>query len=479
MGIIKNHLSWLAKIAKSPIISSTTSFSLEHINFNALLFTASLFSISSCFFNFIETAYTPLAGFTIFSSVVLLFLYYLSRFRNYYNLWISLVTVLLLLSLTWFMNGGLIGSVPYIYLLSLIVLIITAKRHQHNKIFSLFIVNISILYILEYYFGEQLVHPYANRSSYYNDLIFVFILVLFCLFFLTRVFKRSYDNEREKVHNQAAIIEKQNKEHRSSLVYASYLQKKIISDKNKLHFLFTDHFVLFEPKDVVSGDFYWIKERGNYSIIAVADCTGHGVPAAFLSIMGISLLEEIIKEEAEELNAAALLEKLRIKFISYLKDDDSDKQQPHDGIDLGICVVNYQDCTFQFSGANRSLILLRPNQLPEANAYHEKEVAGNNTLYSYKATKNTIGFNYKEYPFVNHTIDFHLKDTFYLFSDGYADQFDSENKKKFKVSRLKKEIAAIQELPMQAQATYLANLHEKWKGGTEQTDDILIIGLRM
>lgn len=476
---LKNYASWFNWIVKSPANKETTSFSLEHISFNAILFAASLISIFSCIFNFIGSFDVLLNVFTIFSSLVLVFLYYLSRFRNYYNIWISTITILLLLSLSWLMNAGSIGSGSYLYLLSLVLLIIIARRHQQNWIFSLVLLNISVLYILEYYFGNRLVHPYPDLSSYYGDMIFVFILVLFCVFFATRFIKRSFDDERNIVNQQRLIIEEQNNELLASLTYASNLQKKIISNENQLGLLFSDYFVLFKPKDIVSGDYYWIKERGKYSIVVVADCTGHGVPAAFLSIMGISLFEEIIKQEGEELNAGALLGKLRDKFIAYLEKNNLGEEYSRDGMDVGICVVNYEDYTFQFSGANRSLVMVRSNKYSEAPGYYEKEKADAYTLYSYKPTKNTIGFNYKEYPFTTHTINFFLKDTFYLFSDGYGDQFDSQNKKKFKVSKLKKEFLKVQDLPLPTQGEYLNSLHKKWKGDMGQTDDILIIGLRM
>ncbi|HET6225045.1 MAG TPA: SpoIIE family protein phosphatase, partial [Bacteroidia bacterium] len=227
-----------------------------------------------------------------------------------------------------------------------------------------------------------------------------------------------------------------------------------------------------------SGDFYWIKEKGNYGIVVVADCTGHGVPAAFLSVIGISLLEEIVSQEGQELNAAGILEKLRGKFISYLQNNSSGDES-HDGIDLGICVVNYQDSTFQFSSANRPLILVRGNQYPEATGYSEKETKGDYTLYSFKATKNIIGLNYRESSFTNLNMDVFSRDSFYLFSDGYADQFDYVNKKKFKSSQFKRELLDIQEKTMYEQQKHLHDVHHKWKGHTNQTDDIVVIGLRI
>jgi len=475
----KNETFWLFRIPSLPITKGRRTLTLEHRNFNALLFSAALFSSISCVFNFLESFGLALNLFTTFSSLLLIYLYYQSRFRNNYNLWITSITILLLLSVLWFINGGTAGSVSYIYLLTIALLIFISKREQQNLLFALFLADIIIVYIIEYFFGDLLVHPYPNKSSYYSDMIFVFLLVFFCIFFLVRFITRLYENERKMVHQQKVIIEEQNHEMLSSLRYASFIQKKIISDGNQLNQLFTDHFILFKPKDIVSGDFYWIKERGKHSIVVAADCTGHGVPAAFLSILGISIFEELIKQEGEELNAGAMLEKLRNKFIAYLQKNNSGDEYPKDGIDLAICIVDYQESTLQFSGANRILYLIRENQIAEANAHHEKEKNETHSLYSYKSTKNTIGFNYKEYPFENYVIDYYPEDSFYIFSDGYADQFNSENRKKFKIGQLKKELLKVQGLPMSAQGEYLDNLHKQWKGNTSQTDDILVIGLRM
>lgn len=478
MKKVHTHLNWFDRAVKFLITDDEDSFSLERINSNTFLLAGSLISILSCIFNFIEGFSLLLNIFTIFSSLLLIILYYFSRFRNYSNIWLSTCTVLLLLSISWFMNSGAIGSTSFMYLFTVIILNIIAKPQQQNGLFFLVMLNILTLYVLEYFFGYRLIHHYPSVKDYYTDIIFVFMLILIGVFFTTRFIKRSYDEGRNLVNEQKMIIEKQNNEHLESLNYASYLQKKIMPDENKLCMLFSDYFVLFQPKDIVSGDFYWIKERGNYGIVVVADCTGHGVPAAFLSIIGISLLEEIVNQEGEELDAAAILEKLRNKFIAYLRNNNS-AEESKDGIDLGICVVNYQDSTFQFSSANRPLILVRGNQYPEATGYTEKEVNGDYTLYSYKATKNIIGLNYREFSFTNINIEAYSRDTFYLFSDGYADQFDYMNKKKFKMSQLRKTLLEIQDFSLSAQAEYLTDVHLKWKGHTFQTDDIVLIGLRM
>jgi len=474
-----NRIRKISNILIHHITGKTEEIELEHIHFNSLLFSALFISFVSSIFNFIENLGAILTGFTVFSFLVLAFLYYMSRFKNRYNIWITAIVIMLLLSVFWFMNGGAIGSVPYIYLLSIILFVITARHKDLNGIFYLFLLNLSLLYILEYFFGNNLVHRYPDSISHYNDMVFVFIIVFLCIFSLTRFIKRLYNDEKNMAQEQKKIIEQKNDDLLSSLTYASYIQKKIISDENQMHTLFNDYFVLFQPKDIVSGDFYWIKEKGKYGIVVAADCTGHGVPAAFLSILGISLFEEIIKQEGEDLNPGYFLEKFRLKFIAHLQKNNFNAEQIRDGIDMGICIVSYEDGTFQFSGANRPMIMVRHNRHPTPPGYSEKETAGDYTLYSYKSTKNTIGFNYKEASFINHVIDFYPDDTFYVFSDGYGDQFNFLNRKKFTLGKFKKELLKLQELPLPAQEEYLINLHKKWRGETKQTDDILVIGMRL
>lgn len=476
---LNKYLILFNRIVYAPITTENNDFSLRHKGYNTLLFFASLVSFISAVFNFFGGFSLFLKLFSGFASLVLIFLYYLSRFRGYYNIWLSTVTLLLLLSGVWLMNEGSIGSGSYLYILSLVLLMIIAEESQHSRIFGITLLNLGVLYFLEYQFGDTVVIPYPSASVHSMDMIFVFLLIFFCTFFATRFLKRSYDSERKTVLQQKEVIEEQNKEHYASLKYASTLQQRIISNESQLEILFNDYFVFSKPRDIVSGDYYWVKEIGHYGIVVVADCTGHGVPAAFLSMLGISILEEIIKDESDLTSAAGLLEKLRDQFVLQLEKNNLGGERSQDGMDLGLCIVNYQEYNLQYAGANRPLVMVRPDHRPEPFGYREKLPEGSYTSYSFKPTKNAIGYNYRELPFVNHNISFYPKDTFYLFSDGYGDQFDAEDKRKFKVSRLKKELLAIQDLPLKEQGEHLENAHNEWKGETVQTDDIIFLGMRL
>lgn len=468
----------LTELVKPQNISPSPNSLMEQMNFNALLLTGLLFSLIMCVFSIIELDILSNIC-TIIFAFIFSYLYYLSRYKNYQNVWMIVIVVLITLSISWFVYGGTIGSTAYLYILFLFFIIIIAKRHQHYSIFFIFISNIIILYFLEQYYGKYIVHNYLSKKEYYADLIFTFFVVLISTFFIMRFLKRMFDEERRKVENQKEIIEIQNKEHRDSLIYAANMQQKINSNRNQLGLLVSDYFVLFKPKDIVSGDFYWVKAKGEIGIVVVADCTGHGIPAAFLSILGITLLEETCKQLKEEYTASEVLEKLREKFLAHFQKNENLSEQTKDGIDLGICIINYRESNFQFSGANRMLMLLRANSIDSPEDYSDKSSTENYSLYTYNATKNTIGFNYTQLPFINHVIDFYPNDSFYLFSDGYSDQFDHTNKKKFKLGQLKNKLLKIQDLTMMTQEEYLDELHKSWKGSTEQTDDILIVGMRI
>ncbi len=415
--------------------------------------------------------------FTIFSTGLLGTLYYFSRIKRIYNVWLSTGVILFILSIVWFMNNGAIGSIPYIFILSLIILVLIAKRNQQNNILYIFLITIICLYALEYFFGDVLVYEYPSKQIYYKDMIFVFNLVLVSTFFVARYVKRSYEYERNKVNFQKGIIEEQNSQIYSSLEYASMVQRNIISDENDLKNLFTDYFVLFKPKDIVSGDFLWVHEKEHHGIVVVADCTGHGVPAAFLSILGISLLKEIINQEGVVNNAAILLEKLRKKLIVHLYNNEPGNHI--EGIDMAVCIFNYPDYSLQFAGANRDLYLIRKKKLEIQTPFNAFQSDDKHCLYTFKATKNTIGFDYETLAFRKFELEFYTGDTFYLFTDGFPDQLDFNGKKKIGMSRFRNEILNMQAMPLAMQEDHLFKMNLEWKGEKQQTDDILVIGVRL
>ena len=250
-------------------------------------------------------------------------------------------------------------------------------------------------------------------------------------------------------------------EHLASLRYAGIIQHALMPDREHLDGLFKDHFVLFLPRDIVSGDFYYALRCRQYICVAVGDCTGHGVPGALLSIMGISFLNEIFQTKCEP-RANRALNFMREKVMKALH-QTGEKAEAKDSIDIGLCVIDCESQKLQYSGANRPLLRIRNGETAE-----------------FKPDKMTIGLApVHEHPFTNVVIDIRPGDTFYLFTDGFSDQFSELTAKKFKQKQLKKAIESVAGFPLSRQKEYLEDTFFDWKGNVQQIDDVLVFGFRI
>ncbi|HKK41413.1 MAG TPA: SpoIIE family protein phosphatase, partial [Bacteroidales bacterium] len=210
---------------------------------------------------------------------------------------------------------------------------------------------------------------------------------------------------------------------------------------------------------IVSGDFYWVSAAGNSQIIIAADCTGHGVPGAFMSMLGVTLLNEIVIGK-HITNPDLILENLRqgvIKSLNQAADEESIK----DGMDIAVCLVDFKDDTLWYAGANSPLYLVREGQ-----------------LIHYRADKMPVAIHYKMGPFTLHRIKLQKGDAFYIFSDGYADQFGGPKEKKYMTTQLKETLVALEGMPMIQQGERLNDIFEEWKGDNPQVDDVTLIGVR-
>lgn len=250
-------------------------------------------------------------------------------------------------------------------------------------------------------------------------------------------------------------------DHFASLRYAGIIQNSLMPDNDVLKGCLKDFFVLFLPRDIVSGDFYYVLRNRDYICIAAGDCTGHGVPGALLSILGISFLNEILQSRCD-LRPNRILNQMREKVMKALH-QTGERAITKDSIDIGLCIVDTVRGTLQFSGANRPLIMVRNGELDE-----------------FRPDKMTIGLApLVEHPFTSQTIDLLPGDTFYLFSDGYSDQFGEQTDKKFKQKNLKRVINSVSGLPMAQQKEVLENTFMEWKGNTQQVDDVMVFGFKL
>jgi GAF domain-containing protein len=288
-----------------------------------------------------------------------------------------------------------------------------------------------------------------------------------------------YLNLEEKVRErtrevieQKEIIEEKNKSITDSIRYAKRIQDATLPDQSIISQVFTDSFILFRPKDIVSGDFYWFESFTDSngrekSLFAVVDCTGHGVPGAFMSIIGHNALNQIVHEYGIT-TPALILDKLN----QILKDSLVSKAEPgqiqlRDGMDIALCCYHKEEKILEFAGAFNPLYLIRNGELQE-----------------FKGDKVAIGAGVSDDSgtvthYHNHLISLQQDDRIVIFSDGYADQFGGPNGKKFKYTRFKEYLLEIQEQPMQHQMRMLDKMFDEWKGDLDQIDDVCIMGVKV
>lgn len=271
--------------------------------------------------------------------------------------------------------------------------------------------------------------------------------------------------EKERIDSLKQEIERKHKEVTDSIKYAQRIQTALLPSDLTLSESLNDFCIFWRPRDIVSGDFYWCRQIEEYVFIVVADCTGHGVPGAFVSMLGIAFLNEIISasEEIKNIKASDVLEDLRDMVKTSLSQKGRENEQK-DGMDLALCILNKKNNQLQYAGAYNPLLMVR-----------------NGELNVIKATKNPIGIFIKEKPFENHLIQVENGDLLYMYSDGYIDQFGGEGKgQKFKTKRFHELVSEISGLPLAEQRQILELQFDNWKGDDyPQLDDVLVVGIQV
>jgi len=268
--------------------------------------------------------------------------------------------------------------------------------------------------------------------------------------------------QRNHVMEQRDRIEEQNKDIKASIQYASRIQNAVLPPLENFEKYFTDHFVFFRPRDIVSGDFFYLNVIHQKVVVAAADCTGHGVPGALMSILGMSLLNQIIITLPVDFTAAEILSQLRAGVKKSLRQTGK-KDEAKDGMDISLAVIDRVNHQIQFAGAFNPLLLIRDG---------EAEV--------YKADKMPIGVYIKDdKPFTNQVVDLKTGDKLYLFSDGFQDQFGGPDKRKFLPKKLRNLILETSHLSCLDQKLKIGEAFDEWKGNEDQVDDVLVIGLQV
>jgi len=295
-----------------------------------------------------------------------------------------------------------------------------------------------------------------------------FILLAVCLIMMfqtrrlvkTRRLLKEKERALENIEERKAELEFRDKNLTDSLVYAQRIQEALLPSEEYFRTHFRESFILFRPKDIVSGDFYWIGEKDDRIFIAGADCTGHGVPGALMSMIGLEIIEKTINEDniIVPSDILAILNKALEKTFSRQKNIGTIIR---DGMDIGLCVIDRKRKKAEYAGAFFPLYLIRDDKLIE-----------------FSGDKLIIGMNPAGLSYANHEIELMDNDILYIFSDGYVDQFGGTENKKFMYRRFRYLLTTIHRFPVNDQKAILDENIKTWMSGNRQIDDIMVIGFR-
>jgi serine phosphatase RsbU (regulator of sigma subunit) len=340
---------------------------------------------------------------------------------------------------------------------------------------------------------------YAAGLNRRNTIVYAAIagllLVMVLLFYMLRTYRQKkkanlvLEEKNLLIEEQKKFVEEKNKDITDSINYAKRIQLALLKEQTHISKHLPEHFIYFKPKDIVAGDFYWASEKQNFLYLAAADCTGHGVPGAFLTMLGVAFLNEI-NATTELLNPAEILNKLRTRFIRELSQTGAEGESK-DGMDISLMRLDLKTNEMQWAGANNPLWILKTNDTRNPIGFNETDKKQSNSelhetpetspllLIETKADKQPIGYSLNPKPFSNHVFQLQKGDSFYLFTDGFADQFGGPSGKKFKYSKLKEKFIEVSHHSLNEQKQLLDKVFEEWKGVYEQLDDVCVIGLRI
>jgi serine phosphatase RsbU (regulator of sigma subunit) len=385
--------------------------------------------------------------------------------------------ILLIAYYTFFLKDPFVIENAAIYLLSTIGF--TAVMHFVIKTIYKFIANLEILTDKYNALQQEAVNKNTFLEIAYNEINSQKEEII------------AQKDELSAQHNLVSLqkekIENIHQNLSDSINYAKQIQDAMLPTKAVTDLLLKNYFIIFNPKDIVSGDFYWIHKFKNYLVVAVADCTGHGVPGAFMSMLGISFLNEIVKKN-EIISPSKILDHLRDSIIDALKQRQSTFDQ-NDGMDIAICIINTDTLELNYAGANNPCWIVNSQQSSvdsqqslvnsqQSALANSEQLTDNSFLIELKPDKQPIGIHTNMQPFTNNSFQLQKGDVMYLMSDGYADQFGGPEHKKFQTKKFKTLLLTNSQLPMPDQKQTLETTINEWIGNYEQTDDITILGIK-
>ncbi len=257
-----------------------------------------------------------------------------------------------------------------------------------------------------------------------------------------------------------------------SIDYARKIQQAILPSENYMNSILNDYFLIFQPRESVGGDFYWVSKYGNLTCFAVADCTGHGVPGGFMSMLGTTMLNDVLIRSTD-LNPASILDQLRGKMIKSLNQTGKDEDS-QDGMDICLCVLDMDTNELVYAGANLPVFIISSN-IPEPS----DKISIYGSIIELKANRMPISYYQKMSNFSETKIKLNTNDIIYLFSDGFVDQFGGPLNKKFGYSAFRSLIQSVSKEPIEKQKAEIWSAFDHWKGAENQTDDVIILGIKI
>jgi len=430
----------------------------------------SIIIVLSLFFLIIDLYHQVLEGVaitlvTISTCLCILFLIY--KKKHTLSKWLSIVFIISYVSLLTMLTGKNTGTIIYL-IPSVLFPTIIFQNKKTIIVLSVFIIGLfSSLFWLTQSMEAFIVLTDEIRVIYQFSGMLGVIITSFLMIWYFRNLNDAYEdiivekNEslitiNDQVNQQKLKLEIKNKEITDSLNYAKRIQQAILPPKSKINNHLKNNFILYLPKDIVAGDFYWLEEKEDRVLFAAADCTGHGVPGAMVSVVCNNALNRSVREY-NLTNPGEILDKTRELVIEEFEKSDA---QVKDGMDIALCSIIGDK--LEYAGAHNPLWIVRKGNLLET-----------------KANKQPIGKFENLLPYTTHSILLEKGDTIYIFSDGYSDQFGGKKGKKYKTANFKKFLLSIQENSMEKQLSLLDAEFEKWRGSMEQIDDVCVIGLRI
>jgi len=351
---------------------------------------------------------------------------------------------------------GEVGNDKYFMIVCGIIPLIVFREQKFYIPFI--IINVLTFFLISWAqtFVPPVVELPTEQLQYYinTNAVVIFIFV----FFLLSLFKKEIFDYQLKTQLQKEQIEEHSEEVRQSIEYAKKIQEAILPPKTFFEENLPNSFVLYRPKDIVAGDFYWMEKIGDKVLFACADCTGHGVPGAMVSVVCCNALHSAVNEFGMR-TPAEILDKTRDLVIETFRRSD---REVKDGMDISLCSYDPKTKELIFAGANNGLYLLRGGELTET-----------------KPDKQPVGNYANAKPFTDVRIQLEEDDSIYLFTDGFADQFGGEKGKKYKYKPFKKLLSELTSSPIKEHGTMIEKEFNDWRGDLEQIDDVCIIGVKV